>query len=81
MGFIYGQFLEIVRRFGKPNIDLFASRVKHKLKKTFHLDQILMQWQWLPFQYLGLNNMSIFFHNSAPSVWFFGRLWGTRQKH
>ena len=24
------------------------------------LDQILMQWRWMPFQYLGLNNMSIF---------------------
>ena len=45
------------------------------LKNTFHLDQILMQWWWMLFQYLGLNNnMSIFLHLSAPSVWFYGRL-------
>ena len=73
-------FQEIVCRFGKPDIDLFASRLNHKLENTFHLDQILMQWQWMLFQYLGLNNMSIFLHLSAPSVWFYGRLWKTRRK-
>ena len=72
---------QIVCRFGKPDIDLFASRLIINLKNTFHLDQILMQWQWMLFQFLGLNNRSIFLYLSAPSVWFYGRLWKTRPKH
>ena len=53
-------FRRFMCRFGKPNIDLFALGSIINLKNTCHLDKILMQWQWMPFQYLGLNNMSIF---------------------
>ena len=74
-------FQEIVCRFGKPGIDLFASRLNHKLEKyiSFRPDPNAMAVD--AFLYPGLNNMSIFLHLSAPSVWFYGRLWKTRQKH
>ena len=31
MGFRYGHFKEVVGRFGKPDIDIFASRLNYKL--------------------------------------------------
>ena len=37
MGFIYGHFPRIVCRFGKPGIDLFASRLNHRLEKYISL--------------------------------------------
>ena len=57
--------MEIYRRWcvGLANLKLTFLPLGSiiNLKNTFHLDQILMQWQWMLFQYPGLNNMSIFF--------------------
>ena len=33
------------------------------LTNKFHLDQILLRWWWMPFQYSGLNNMSLLFYS------------------
>ena len=41
-------FQEIVCWFGKPDIDLLPLGSIINLKNTFHLDQILMQWRWMP---------------------------------
>ena len=43
-------FQEIVCRFGKPDIDLFASRIKHKLEKYISFRSAPNAWQWMLFQ-------------------------------
>ena len=66
-------------RFGKPDIDLFASRLNHKLEKyiSFRPDP---NGSGCFFNILDLT-IGLFLHLSAPSVWFYGRLWKTRPKH
>ena len=48
-------FQEIVCRFGKLNINLFASRLNHKLLKYISFRQDPNAMAGMPFQYLGLN--------------------------
>ena len=73
-------FQEIVCRFGKPDIDLFASRLNHKLEKyiSFRPDPNAMAVD--AFSISWTKQYVYFLHLSAPSVWFYGRLWKTRRK-
>ena len=61
-------FQEIVCRFGKPDIILFASRLNHKLEKHISLRPDLNAMAVDAFQYIGLKNMSMLL--LAPLVWF-----------
>ena len=61
-------FQEIVCRFGKPDIVLFASRLNHKLEKYISFRPDLNAMAVDAFQYIGLKSMSM--HLSAPLVWF-----------
>ena len=62
-------FHEIVGRFGKPDIDRFASR--HRQIHFIRRDPNAIAVDAL--QYLVLNDRSIILTLSAPSVWFDGR--------
>ena len=70
-------FQEIVDRFGKPDLIYLHQDLIINLRSMFHSDQIQMQWLLMLFPCLGLNNMYIFLHLSAPSIapsiWFYGK--------
>ena len=81
MGFRYRHFQEIVCRFGKPDIDLFASRLNHKLDKYISFRPYPEAMAAGAFSISLTKQYVYFLHLSTPSVSVYGRLWKTRRKH